>query len=352
MANTRPEGLFHVDAIGTWTLLAAVGDPSRNVSICSPASPNSQSIANLGILGCAVTVLIFIIVEGVLFYTIWRFRHPPGDPALEPAQVYGSQPVEIAWTAAPAMVVFFLVLVTTRTLWETVASPFSPHPGDGALFVTVVGRQWWWEYNYESYDGRKLNFTTANELHIPVSEEGTPRPVYLALKSADVCHSYWVPRLAGKVDLIPGRTNWITLQTSEPSLFLGQCAEYCGDQHAKMLIRVNVDSPDDFDRWLEHQAQPSVDDPSARDGKQAFLTQSCINCHRVRDTPARGNYAPDLTHLMSRETLASGIMPNTPENLAAWVRDPQTIKPGCLMPAFGLSTRDQELIVQYLLTLH
>ena len=159
---------------------------------------------------------------------------------------------------------------------------------------------------------------------MPVSEDGTPRPVYLALKSADVCHSYWVPRLAGKVDLIPGRTNWITLQTNEPGLFLGQCAEYCGDQHAKMLIRVNVDSPADFDRWLEHQAQPAVDDPAARDGKQAFLAQSCINCHRVRDTPARGTYAPDLTHLMSRETLASGIMPNTPENLAAWVRDPQS----------------------------
>jgi cytochrome c oxidase subunit II len=333
-------------------MLAAAGDPSRNVSICSPASPNAQSIVNLGILGCAVTVLIFIVVEGVLFYTIWRFRQTPGDPAAEPAQVYGSQPVEIAWTAAPAMVVLFLVLVTTRTLWETVSVPPSPHPGDGALFVTVVGRQWWWEYNYESYDGRKLNFTTANELHIPVSGEGTPRPVYLALKSADVCHSYWVPRLAGKVDLIPGRTNWITLQTDERGLFHGQCAEYCGDQHAKMLLRVNVDAPADFDRWLEHQAQPAVDDPTVRDGKQAFLTQSCINCHRVRGTPANGSYAPDLTHLMSRDTLASGILPNTPENLAAWIRDPQALKAGCLMPAFGLSTRDQELIVQYLLTLH
>jgi cytochrome c oxidase subunit 2 len=352
VAKTRPKGLFHVDAIGTWTLLAAAGDTSQNVSICSPASPSTQSIVDLGILGCAVIALIFVIVEGVLLYTCWRFRKPPGEQTAEPAQVYGSQPIEVAWTAAPAMVVFFLVLVTTRTLWETSGTPPSPHPGDDALYVTVVGRQWWWEYNYQSYDGRQLNFTTANELHMPVSEDGTPRPVYLALKSADVCHSYWVPRLAGKVDLIPGRTNWITLQTNEPGLFLGQCAEYCGDQHAKMLIRVNVDSPGDFDRWLEHQAQPSVDDPATRDGKQAFLTQSCINCHRIRDTPARGNYAPDLTHLMSREMLASGILPNTPENLAAWIRDPQALKVGCLMPAFGLSTRDQDLIVQYLLTLH
>jgi cytochrome c oxidase subunit II len=344
--------LIHVDAFGTWTLLAAASDSYQNVSICSPASPNTQSIVNLGVLASAVVVLIFVLVEGVLLYTVWRFRQMPGDRAAEPAQVYGSQPIEVAWTAAPAMVVFFLVLVTTRTLWETVTSPPSPQAGDGALFVTAIGHQWWWEYNYESYDGRKLNFATANELHMPVSENGTPRPVYLALKSADVCHSFWVPRLAGKVDMIPGRTNWITLQTEEPGLFQGQCAEYCGDQHAKMLLRVNVDSPADFDRWLEEQGRPAIDDQAARDGKQAFLAQTCINCHRIRDTPAHGTFGPDLTHLMSRETLAAGIFENTPENLSAWVRDPQNIKVGCLMPAFGLSTRDQDLVVRYLLTLH
>ena len=123
-------------------------------------------------------------------------------------------PIEIAWTAAPTLIVFFLVLVTTRTLWDVETDPPTPQQGDNALFVTVIGHQWWWEYVYESYDGRTLGFVTANELHMPVSDDDTPRPVYLTLKSADVCHSYWVPRLGGKVDLIPGRVNSLMLQTT------------------------------------------------------------------------------------------------------------------------------------------
>jgi cytochrome c oxidase subunit 2 len=305
----------------------------------------------LAILALVVTGLIFLVVEGILFYSIWRFRQSPDDRNSEPPQVYGSMPIEIAWTAAPTMIVFFLVLVTTRTLWEIETQPPKPEPGDNALFVTVIGHQWWWEYLYQSYNGGPLGFVTANELHMPVSDANTPRRVYLTLKSADVCHSYWVPRLGGKVDLIPGRANTMTLQTSESGLYLGQCAEYCGAQHAKMLLRVVVESPAEFERWLENQRQPATEEANVREGKTAFVSQSCINCHQVRGAPAIGNYAPDLTHLMSRETLGAGILKNTPDNLAAWVRDPQTIKPGCLMPAFGLDEHDQELIVGYLLTL-
>jgi cytochrome c oxidase subunit 2 len=334
-----------------WTLLAADGGPTRNLSIFDPASPDAQSIVTLSILTCAIFGLIFLLIEALLLYGIWRFRQAPGNPAAEPAQVYGSKPIEVAWTAAPTMIVFFLVLVTTRTLWEVNAAPPAPKPDDDALFVTVVGRQWWWEYTYETYNGRKLGFATANELHIPASETGAPRPTHLILKSADVCHSYWVPRLGGKVDLIPGRTNSLTLRASEPGLYLGQCAEYCGTQHANMLLRVVVDMPAQFDRWLENQARPAEDDPAVKKGKLAFLAQSCINCHRVRGTKAQGTYAPDLTHLMSRETLASGEIENTPDNLARWVHDPQPIKPGCLMPAFGLSPADEESIVRYLRTL-
>jgi cytochrome c oxidase subunit 2 len=322
------------------------------MSIFDPASPSAHSIVNLAILALVVTGLIFVVVEGVLLYSLWRFREPSDKPAGEPPQVYGSMPIEIAWTAAPTLVVFFLVLVTTRTLWDVKPSVPQPRPGDNALFVTVIGHQWWWEYVYETYDGRTLGFVTANELHMPVSEEDTPRPVYLTLKSADVCHSYWVPRLGGKVDLIPGRVNSMMLQTDEPGLHVGQCAEFCGAQHANMLIRVIVDSPEEFEEWLANESQVAADDPPVREGKAMFLAQSCVNCHTVRGTPARGTYAPDLTHLMSRATLASGIVPNTPETLADWVRDPQIIKPGCLMPAFGLDDRSQQLIVAYLRTLH
>jgi cytochrome c oxidase subunit 2 len=337
--------------MGSLLLLAVAGRPTENLSIFDPVSPPAESIRTLSILVFAITGFIFLVVEGVLFYTILRFRRGPAAGAMEPPQVYGSKPIEIAWTAAPALIVFLLVLVTTRTLAEVNVNPPKPQPGDNTLFVTVIGRQWWWEYSYDHYNGRPLGITTANELHIPVSTEGVPRPVYLTLKSADVCHSYWVPRLAGKTDLIPGRTNFLWFQTDQPALYLGQCAEYCGTQHANMLLRVAADPPEMFERWLENELKPAVEDPAARDGKAAFLGQSCVNCHAVRGTPARGTYAPDLTHLMSRQTLAAGMVPNTPEYLRQWVHDPQTIKPGCLMPAFGLSDRERDLVVRYLLTL-
>jgi cytochrome c oxidase subunit 2 len=349
------------------SLLANTLASVQNLSIFDPASPSAESIRKLAVLVLAITGFIFIVVEGILVYSIVRFRrraatgnaNQPLLPAEtagetrppEPPQVYGSKPIEIAWTAAPALVVFVLVMVSARTLWEVNVPPPPPRAGDNTLFVTVVGRQWWWEYGYDHYNGRELGFTTANELHIPVSEEGIARPVYLTLKSADVCHSFWVPRLGGKTDLIPGRVNSMWFQTDRPGLYLGQCAEYCGTQHANMLLRVVVDSPRDFERWLENERKPAIADTQVSAGRSAFLAQSCINCHRVRGTAAQGGYAPDLTHLMSRQTLASGMIPNTPENLRRWVADPQPIKPGCLMPAFGLGEREREDIVRYLLTL-
>ncbi len=341
-------------------LLLFADGKAQDLCIFSPASPPAESIRDLSILIFVITGLIFLIVEGVLIYCLVRFRRD-AKSRTEPAQVYGSRPIEIAWTAAPLLIVTIIVLVTARTLWDVTIDPPKPQPGDRTLFVTVIGRQWWWEYHYDSYDGRPLGFITANELHIPVSEDGQPRPVFLMLKSADVYHSFWVPRLAGKTALIPGRTNSMWLQTKETGIFLGQCAEYCGTQHANMLLRVSVDSPEDFERWLVEQAKPAADEPAVKTDRELFLkdrdlflTQSCVNCHRVRGTAAAGSYAPDLTHLMSRQTLASGMIPNDPEgnHLRAWIVDPQTIKPGCLMSAFGLSTEQLNSIVRYLKTLH
>jgi len=335
------------------SLLRNIGEQTtRNPSIFAPVSPPAESIRDLSILVFAITGFIFLVVEGVLLYCIVRSRRRAAGETTEPPQVYGSKPIEIAWTAAPALIVFILTLVTVRSLWEiSVTPPSEPRAGDQPLFVTVVGRQWWWEYTYESYSGRTLGFSTANELHIPASEPGVARPVYLNLKSADVCHSFWVPRLAGKTDLIPGRTNSLWFQTERTGLFVGQCAEFCGTQHANMLIRVVVDSPQDFQRWLDHEASPALDDPAVVAGKASFLAQTCVNCHRVRGTSARGTYAPDLTHLMSRRTLAAGVVPHTPDLLRQWVDDPQKLKPGCLMPAFGLSATDRDLILGYLMTL-
>ncbi|WP_145090149.1 cytochrome c oxidase subunit II [Anatilimnocola aggregata] len=337
-----------MDLFGVGTLLADCVPP-ENLSIFHPVSPGGRSIVSLSILVLAITGGILLVVGTVLMYCVFRFRTKTFD-GHEPPQVYGSVPIEVAWTAAPAMIVFILVLVTTRTLWEVEIPVPEPVVGDNTLFVTVVGRQWWWEYQYEYYNGQKLGFTTANELHMPVSEASQQRRVYLTLKSADVCHSFWVPRLAGKTDLIPGRVNSMWLQTEQPGLYLGQCAEYCGTQHAHMLLRVNVESPAEFERWLQQEASVAlhVDEATITRGREVFLGLSCINCHAVRGTGAKGTYGPDLTHIMSRATLASGQIPNNRENLRSWIADPQKIKPGCLMPAFGLSDKQLDEVVSYL----
>jgi len=361
-------------------LLLAVAETTHNVSIFAPASPQADAIRNLGILVLAITGGIFLVVEGILFYTVFRFRQvaPPGPPAPttdlnvppsvasepagstpEPPQVYGSQPIEIAWTAAPTLIVFVLILVIGRTLWEVAPDTPEPRAGDNAVYITVIGRQWWWEYRYDYYNGRKYGFTTANELHIPISDKEVARPVYLTLQSADVCHSFWVPRLAGKTDLIPGRTNRLSFRTSEPGLYVGQCAEFCGTEHAKMLLRVIAEPPESFKSWLDHEAEaaPAPADEKLREDRSVFLKQSCISCHPVRgterDTPAqRPTYAPDLTHLMSRNTLASGSIPNNEKMLRNWVRDPQKLKPGCLMAPFKQLTESElNSVMRYLLSL-
>jgi cytochrome c oxidase subunit 2 len=326
-----------------------------DTSTLSPVSPPAEAIRSLFWLVLGIAFGILFIVEAVLIYCILRFRRTRQSGSNEPPQVYGSTPIEIAWTVAPALVVFLLILVIARTEYEVRVNPDRPPANAQPLRVTVVGRQWWWEYRYESFGDRKLGFVTANELHVPAGSLVVPRPVYLTLESADVSHSFWVPRLAGKTDVIPGRVNQMWFQTDRPGTYAGQCAEYCGTQHAGMLLRVDVEPVEQFERWLKEQSEPAAapgqDDMKAAKGRDVFLSLSCINCHTVRGTPARGTYAPDLTHVMSRQTLASGVIKNTPENLRAWVDNPQRIKPGCLMPAFGLSDEQLDLVVAYLRTL-
>ncbi|MBM4073302.1 MAG: cytochrome c oxidase subunit II [Planctomycetes bacterium] len=339
---------------GLLLLLLALASPLRaaeNLSIFDPVSPSGSAIRHVFVLVLAITGGIFVLVEGILIYSLVMFRRRGTPDGTEPPQVYGSLPIEIAWTVGPALVVFVLVLIMIRTELEVQVDPNRPPPGSRPLYVTVKGHQWWWEYIYERNDGKKLELITANELHVPASDAKTPRPVYLTLLSVDVCHSFWVPRLAGKTDLIPGRTNHMWFQTDQPGTYLGQCAEYCGTQHANMLLRVIVDTPAAFERWLADEMKDAVDNPAVRKQRDVFLAQSCVNCHRIRGTPAKGTFGPDLTHLMSRETLASGMVPNTRANLRQWIRDPQKIKPGCLMPDMKLSENEVDQVLDYLLTL-
>jgi cytochrome c oxidase subunit 2 len=215
-------------------------------------------------------------------------------------------------------------------------------PAD-ALQITVIGHQWWWEIRYPS-----LGIVAANEMHVPVGDAVHPRPALLQLDSADVAHSFWVAQLAGKTDLIPNHPNSMWIEPVVEGTFLGNCAEFCGLQHANMLLRVVVEPPVDFEKWVRDQ-QPNAG--LGRPGEAAFMSLSCINCHRVSGTPAAGTFGPDLSHLMGRQTLGAGVIPNTPDNLRRWIRDPQTMKPGNLMPNMQLSEHELGQVFVYLSSL-
>lgn len=309
-------------------------------SIFAPASTPAQSIFGLSIFVLLTVAAIFVVVFTLLAYAAVKYRKKQGDDSSEPAQVYGSTQVELAWTVIPVLIVVALFLATTRVI---LAIQNAPRPA-GALEVIVTGHQYWWEYRYP-----KLNIVTANELHVPVSAPAHPSPTFLTLLSADTDHSFWVPRLAGKTDLIPNHPNQTWIDPHETGLFLGQCAQYCGTQHAKMLLRVYVQSPEDFERWV-HEQQQSAQRASS-DGERLFQSTACVNCHTVSGTPAIGRFGPDLTHLMSRETIASGAAKNTPEILRLWIKNPDAIKPGSKMPAMGLNDQDLDRVTAYLETL-
>ncbi len=313
----------------------------RIANIFKPLATPAQSEYSMALFVFAITAAIFVVVTGLLIYTIVRFRRKPGDDAhQEPPQVYGSSQIEIAWTVIPILIVFVLVGVTARVIAsvQDVKAPAS------AVRVTIIGRQWWWEIRYPD-----LGIVTANELHVPVSRSSDGHPTFMRLESRDVIHSFWVPQLAGKMDLIPNRANSMWIDPREPGLYLGNCAEYCGTQHANMLLRVIVHPEGEFEQWVAAQQKPAEDDVQARVGKEVFA--ACTGCHAVQGTSAKGSAGPDLTHLMSRQTIGAGVVTNTAENLRAWVNDPQTVKPGCLMPRMGLTDQQLEAAVGYLQSL-
>jgi cytochrome c oxidase subunit 2 len=330
-----------------WSGIAAQV-PSRigggSTSIFAPAGTPAHSIFGLSMLVLGITGAIFLVVGGLLLYVLLRYRHRAGDAnALqEPPQIYGSNQIELSWTVIPILIVVMLFLATARII---LATQDATKPAS-ALDVTVIGHQFWWEYRYP-----KLGIVTANELHIPVSDPKHPTPTYLTMSSADTDHSFWIPRLAGKMDLIPNRVNTMWIDPETPGLYLGQCAQYCGTQHAKMLLRVYADTPAQFAAWVAHQQQTAVEDSNVVEGRGVFQHTACISCHTVAGTVATGTFGPDLTHVASRDTIASGAVPNTPANLRAFIDNPAQFKPGALMPAMHLNDHDLDAVTAYLMTL-
>lgn len=277
---------------------------------------------------------VFVVVEGILVYVFVRFRERPGDA--RPKQVHGHLLLEVGWTIVPALILVAIAIPTIRAIFII----DRPTPDPDALVVEVIGKRWWWEFRYP-----ELGIVTANEAHVPLG-----RTVDLRLRSADVLHSFWVPRLAGKRDLVPGVENQLWFRPDSVGVYHGQCAEYCGTAHALMGLRLIVDEPEDFERWARANAAPAATptDAEARAGQSVFMANACVSCHTVRGTQAMGAFGPDLTHFGSRLTIASGVLDNTPENLTRWLGSTQHVKPANLMPQVELDEAQVRQLVAYL----
>ena len=313
-------------------------------STVMPKTEAARMIQDLYVLIFWLAVIVFVLVQGGLLYVLWRFRARPGHEL--PEQTHGNTTLEIGWTIAPAVILVIMAVPTIRTIFALESAPPPSPDGNPPLVVEVVGKQWWWEFRYPEVrlpNGQPL--TTANEMVIP-----TGRTVYLSITSDNVIHSFWVHQLMGKIDAMPNHDNRLWFTAEDPGQYFGQCAEYCGVQHAQMRMNVIAMTPADYQAWVARSSQPAepVTD-IAREGAEAFVTNGCAGCHTIEGNPtAIGKIGPDLSHFGSRTTLAAGIMQNTPENLQHWLEDPQAIKPGNFMPNLHLRPRDVEALVAYL----
>jgi cytochrome c oxidase subunit II len=312
-------------------LLAGCGGEQEQ-STLEPHSKASRQIAHLWwvmLTGAAIVLAVVVMLLLVALVRRHGRRRAGGDGRATTLVILGG-------AVAPLVVLPILFFLTIRALPATSA----PGRGETRLTVDVTGKQWFWE---ASYEGTKA--VTANEIHIPA---GTP--VALRVRTADVIHSFWVPELNRKIDMIPGRTNEILLRADRPGIYRGQCAEFCGLQHANMAFLVYADPPERFRAWLAREARPARPPASAtaREGERVFLGDGCDGCHTVRGTPANGHLGPDLTHLASRHTLAADTIPLSRGYLGGWILDPQHVKPGNRMPGFDLTGEELQPLLDYL----
>jgi cytochrome c oxidase subunit 2 len=281
-------------------------------------------------------VIIAVIVSTALAVILVRFRQTPGDDGL-PRQVLGHTALELAWTIAPALILLVIAIPTIQVIFRTQTAAAPPT----ALLVTVRGWQWWWEFRYP-----ELDVVTANELRLPVG-----RPVVFALEGPDVIHSFWIPQLGGKRDVVPGRLNHLALTPERTGEYWGQCAEFCGASHANMGLRVIVEEPGAFDRWVAAQTAPPAEPTGvAAEGKAIYARSACVGCHAIRGVSA-GVLGPDLTHFGSRALFGAGLWPTTTEHLVPWLKDPPALKPGAKMPNLNLSDAEATALAAYLLSL-
>ena len=309
-------------------------------SALDPAGPNSAAIASLFNVVLVIATVVFVVVEGLILVSAFRFRRRARDVS-EPIQVHGNTKAEIAWTILPALIVVTLFVMALQTQ-QTLAKPDTTVAPE-QMTVKVIGHQFWWEYQYPD-----LGITTATDLVIP-----TGKVVNLELSSVDVIHSFWVPQLNGKTDAFPNHVNFTWIQANTPGAYYGQCAELCGASHANMRVVVVAKTPEEFDQWVRDQqagpAEPA--DALAQQGQLVFSAGACIGCHTINGTAANGKTGPNLTHVGSRTSLAGGMFTNTEGNLRRWLTNPPAVKPGSIMPNLNLTRTEIDALTAYLQSL-
>ncbi len=322
---------------------AATPLPQASHNALDAMGPQAAHTVDLWRIFLWVCTAVFVAILAGLAYVLWRRPRAANDTLPDLSTVNQAEPRtrRNVTAAVAASVLLLLALIVSSVFTDRALARL---PLVDAVNIEVTAHQWWWTARYIN-GGPTDMFETANEIHIPVG-----RPVVVKLKSDDVIHSLWVPNLAGKKDLIPGRTALMELRADQPGVYRGQCAEFCGYQHALMGLLVMADPPAQFETWQQSQraaaAQPA--DASAQRGKAVFEAAPCAMCHSIQGTLAQGRHAPDLTHLASRQTLAAGTLPNNAQALGAWITDPQIYKPGTNMPKIPMSQQDLEAIVAYL----
>jgi cytochrome c oxidase subunit 2 len=348
-------------------VLAGCATEGLPQSAMDPAGPIARTEDNLWKIVFPIAVGVFILVQGLILFAVFRYRDRGGDEI--PKQVAGNTRLELLWTFIPALILVGIAIPTVGTIFD-----LAREPGDDALDVRVVAKQYWWEFEYLGDEGQGV--VLANELHIP-----TGRPVYLQMQSlsptqpdpgiearpdaadpvsAGVVHSFWVPRLAGKQDVVPGHTRRMTIQADGPGVYPGQCAEFCGLSHARMRFEVIAHEPAEFEQWLASQSEPAepAQDGLAQEGEALFEERTCVACHAINGyeqntgTAANVRVGPNLTHFASRRRFAGGVFDVRDQaQLRAWLADPQAVKSGAQMPNLGLSEGDIEALTAYLYSL-
>ncbi|MYA58990.1 MAG: cytochrome c oxidase subunit II [Chloroflexi bacterium] len=330
--NRRIHAALLIPALAVAVLAMAACGVTPQTTL-EPTTEAARTARDLLMFVFWAMVVTFVLVEGALVYCLIRFRRRSGDGI--PAQTHGNTPLEIGWTIAPAILVVVIVVLTVPAIFSN-ARAASPD----ALQVRAIGHQWWFEFQYPD-----IGVVTANELHLPVG-----RDVEIQLESNDVLHSFWVPSLRGKLDMVPGRDNRFTIKPEVTGTFPGQCAEFCGTAHALMKFYVVVETQAEFTAWAETQRANALPPASdlAKEGETNLTLGGCVACHTIRGTDLEGKLGPDLTHVGSRKHIAAGILENTPDNMRLWLSDPQGVKPGNTMVIPELSTEQLDSLVAYL----